>query len=305
LSGLAITAGRRVVEVTRPDKPLFPDGITKADLARYYEQVASAMLPHLDGRPLNLERYPDGIDGERIIQQRVGRHFPDWIKRVEVPARDGAVEHVIASDPATLVYLAGQACITPHPWLSRRGRLDRPDRLIFDLDPSRGDEPDAVRRAACRIRELLSELGLHAWVMTSGSRGYHVAVPLQRRADFDAVRAFARDVARVAAARDPDLFTNEQRKAKREGRILIDVMRNAYGHTSVAPYAVRARPGAPVATPLHESELSDRDTRPDRWTLTTVASRLERDGDPWAAIGKRAQALTAARRRLGDALAEL
>jgi bifunctional non-homologous end joining protein LigD len=263
------------------------------------------MLPHLEGRPLNLERYPDGIAGERIVQQRAGRHFPNWIPRAEVPAQKGAVEHVVASEPAVLVYLAGQACITPHPWLSRRDRLERPDRLIFDLDPSRNDEPDAVRRGACRIRDLLRELGLGVWVMTSGSRGYHVVVPLQRRAEFDEVREFARDVAVVAAARDPQLFTNEQRKAKRDGRILIDVMRNAYGHTSVAPYAVRARPGAPVATPLDDGELSDRGTRPDRWTLATIPERIERDGDPWREIGRRAHALSGARGRLRDVLAEL
>jgi bifunctional non-homologous end joining protein LigD len=293
---VAIRAGRRTVEISRPDKPLFP-GVTKADLARYYEAVADAMLPHLAGRPLNLERYPDGIEGQRIIQQRASDHFPDWISRVTVPKEGGTVEHVVAAEPATLVYLANQAAITLHAWPSRADRLDRPDRLIVDLDPSDGTPAD-VRRAAIELGALLRDLGLEPFAMATGSRGYHVVVPLQRRLEFDAVRAFARDLARLAAERDPERLTVEQRKAKRGGRILLDVMRNAYAHTAVAPYAVRPRPGAPVATPLHWEELEDGELRPDRWTINAVLERLERDSDPWKDIGRAAKALGAARRRL-------
>jgi bifunctional non-homologous end joining protein LigD len=291
------------VSVTRPDKVLIPPAISKADLAGYYEAVAEAMLPLITERPLNLERYPDGVEGERIMQQRAGRYFPDWIGRVEVPSAKGPVEHVMAQDAATLVYLAGQACITLHPWLSRRDKLERPDRLVIDLDPSRED-PDSVRRAALVFGGLLRELGLQPWVMTTGSRGYHVVVPLQRRLDFDAVRAFARDLAGLAAAREPRVFTIEQRKAKREGRILIDILRNAYGHTSVAPYAVRARPDGPVATPLHWEEMEDPKTRPQRWTVATVPERLARSGDPWRDIEKSAMSLGAARTRLDEAISE-
>jgi bifunctional non-homologous end joining protein LigD len=293
---MKIRAGRRVVEVSRPDKPLFPDGITKADLARYYEAVAGFMLPHLAGRPLNLERFPDGIEGNRIIQQRASDHFPDWIRRVKVAKEGGTVEHVVAGDAATLVYLANQACITLHAWPSRADRLDRPDRLIVDLDPS--DRAADVRRAALEFGALLRELGLEPFVMATGSRGYHVVVPLQRRLEFDAVREFARDLARVAVARDPERLTIEQRKAKRGDRILVDVMRNAYAHTAVAPYSVRPRPGAPVATPLRWEELEDSSLRPDRWTIETVLRRLERDGDPWEEMARAGQALGAARRRL-------
>ncbi len=299
-----IRAGSRNVEISRPDKPLFPSGITKFDLANYYAQVAPVMLPHIADRPLNLERYPDGIEGERIMQQRAGKHFPDWIRRVNVRKEGGTVEHVVAADAATLVYLANQACITPHPWLSRADKLDRPDRLIIDLDPSNG-KPAEVRRAARIVGDLLRELGLEPWAMSTGSRGYHVVVPLARRADFDAVRDFARAAAALAAAREPRLFTTAQRKSQRHGRILIDVMRNAYAHTAVAPYAVRARPAAPVATPLHWEELSERNMRPDRFTLQTLSRRLERDGDPWQQIGKHTQTLTAARRRLEEATTEM
>ena len=298
-SPLEVRAGRRVVEISRPGKPLFPCGITKADVARYYATVAPAMLPHLERRPLNLERFPDGIEGHRIVQQHAAKHFPDWLGRVEVEKRGGTVEHVVATEAAALVYLAGQGCLTLHPWLSRTDRLDRPDRLIVDLDPSDDGSPADAARAARDVRALLRELGLEPLVMATGSRGYHVIVLLQRRLVFDEVRAFARDVARAAAERAPDRLTVEQRKAKRGGRIYVDVQRNAYAQTAVAPYAVRPRPGAPVATPLAWEELDDPDVRPDAWTLRTLPDRLERGVDPWA--GARPHALGTARRRL-DAL---
>jgi bifunctional non-homologous end joining protein LigD len=287
----------RSVTIPRPDKPLFPDGTTKADLAGYYETVADAMLPHLADRPLNLERFPDGIDGPRLIQQQAPDYFPRWIRRVAVPKKDGTVEHVVARDAATLVYLAGQAVITLHAWLSRADRLDRPDRLIVDLDPT-GDDADDVRRAALELGDLFREVGLEPFAMTTGSRGYHVVAPLQRRQDFDAVRAFARDLVRLAAERDPERLTIEQRKAKRGERIFLDVMRNTYAHTTVAPYAVRPRPGAPVATPLRWEELEDPDLRPDRWTIRTVPERLERGGDPWRDLPAAARPLRGAERML-------
>ncbi len=300
----AIRSGRRTIQITRPGKPLFGDRISKSELAHYYEQIAPAMLRHAAERPLNLERYPDGIDGHRIIQQHAASHFPDWIARAHVPKRGGTVEHVVATEPATLIYLAGQACITFHAWLSRRDRLERPDRFVVDLDPS-VDDPGAVRRAARDVGDLLRELGLDPWAMATGSRGYHIIVPLQRRADYDEVRSFAREFATLAVGRDPSTYTIEQRKAKRDGKILLDMMRNGYGHTSVAPYSVRPRPNGPVATPLHWDELTDTSTRADRWTMPDVVRRLQRDGDPWSAIGEHAQTLGQARRRLASALAEV
>ena len=300
-----VRAGRRRVEISRPAKQLFPAEVTKLDLARYYESVASVMVPHLTGRPLNLERYPDGIDARRIIQQHASQHFPAWIRRIEVPGRKGPVRHVAANDAAALVYLAGQACITFHRWLSRSDRLDRPDLMVVDLDPST-DDPDRVRRAALIFGGLLRELDLTPWPMTTGSRGYHVVVALQRRADHNAVREFAHGLAELAIRREPTLFTIEQRKAKRGERILIDIMRNAYAHTSVAPYAVRARPNAPVATPLKWEELDDRRIRADTWTLSSIPGRLERaGGDPWREMARGARSLAQARRRLAEARAEV
>lgn len=297
-----LRAGRRRVEITKPNKPLFSSGQTKLDLASYYDSVAAAMLPHLARRPLNLERYPDGDHGPRLIQQHADRLAP-WVRRVAVPSAKGPVEHVAATDAATLVYLANLASITLHRWLSRSDMLDKPDVVVFDLDPST-DSAAEVRRAARVIGALLRELGLRPWAMTTGSRGYHVAVALRRRAGFDTVRQFARDVAELAVTREPRLFTAQQRKRDREGRILIDVMRNGYAQTAVAPYSVRARANAPVATPLHWDELQDRRTTAQRWTLASVPARLEREGDPWAEMPRHAQALSKAKRQLGEALGE-
>lgn len=293
---LELEVGGRVVQVSSPDKVLFPeDGTTKADLARYYAKVADTMLPHLKGRPISMLRYPDGIEGESFFQKDVPDYFPAWIRRAKVEKEGGTLEMMVAEEPAALVYLAGQACITLHVWLSRIDRPQRPDRLIFDFDPS-GDDFGPVRDGARRMRDLLEELGLAPFVMTTGSRGLHVTVPLDRSADFDVVRTFARGCAELLVARRPDHLTVEHRKAKRDGRVYVDTGRNAYAQTGVAPYAVRALPGAPVATPLDWSELGR--ARPRSTTIANLFRRLGRKDDPWADIDRRARPLAKAAERL-------
>jgi bifunctional non-homologous end joining protein LigD len=297
----SVKVGRRTVEVSNAGKVLYPgDGITKGDLVDHYLRVAGRMLPHLRGRPVAMERYPDGIGGERIFQKDVPRYFPGWIDRTKVHKEGGTLRQVVCEQAATLVYLANQACITPHVFLSRIDRLDHPDQLIFDLDPA-GDDFEEARQAALALRSLLEELALPSFPKTTGGKGVHVTVPLDRRADFDTVRGFARQVAAVLAARQPDLLTIEQRKQQRKGRLYLDVMRNAYAQTAVPPYAVRARPGATVATPLAWSEIEDRSLRPSAFTIRTVPARLE-DTDPWKDLRRRGRSLSRARRRL-DALA--
>jgi bifunctional non-homologous end joining protein LigD len=296
----SLRIGRRTVEVANAGKVLYPgDGITKGDLVEHYRRVAGRMLPHLRGRPVAMERYPDGIGGERIFQKDVPEYFPGWIDRVKLHKEGGTLQQVVCGEAATLVYLANQACITPHVFLSRSDRLDHPDQLIFDLDPA-GDDFEEARLAALALRALLEELELPAFAKTTGGKGIHVTVPLDRRADFDTVRGFARDVAAALAARQPDRLTTEQRKQRREGRLYLDVMRNAYAQTAVPPYAVRARPGAPVATPLDWSEVEDRSLRPSAFTIRSVPARLE-EADPWKDLRRRGRSLSRARRRL-DAL---
>lgn len=287
------------VEVTKPDKELFPESgvgpaATKLDLARYYASVAAVMLPHITGRPVNMQRFPDGIRGFSFYEKKVPSHFPGFVHTAEVHTADGRQRQVVVDDVRSLVYLAQQACITPHTWLSRVGDLDRPDQLVFDLDPSVPGLP-AVRRATRLVGELLDQLGLTSVVKTTGSRGYHVVVPLRRTEPFDEVRAFARDVARVLVDRESDLLTLEARKAKRGERVLVDIQRNGYGQTAVPPYAVRARPGAPVATPITWNELGR--IEPDQHTIRTIGRRLARGGDRWADLPP-PQSLGKARERL-------
>jgi bifunctional non-homologous end joining protein LigD len=306
-----VRAGRRSLAVHRPDKVLFPgdgdrggDGreYTKGDLVAYYRDVAPFMLPHLRGRPLMLERYPDGIGGRgpRFMQKNVPEHYPEWIKRVEVPKEGGTVTHLVCDDTATLVFLADQACITPHRWLSRADRPRRPDRLVFDLDPSDGegdaDTFPAVREAALLLGELLDELRLPSAPMTTGSRGLHLVVPLDGREDFDEVRAFAKDVADHLAEAHPDRLTTAARKKDRGRRLYLDVQRNGYAQTAVAPFAVRAKPGAPVAVPISRAQLDDPDLGARHWTIADAVEQAR--ADPWVGLPSRGRALGPARRRL-------
>jgi bifunctional non-homologous end joining protein LigD len=291
------------VEISHPDKLLFrADGLTKADIAEYYENVSEWMLPHVRDRPLSLMVFPGGIEGQGFFQKNTPAHYPDWIKRVEAEKRGGTVNHAVVSSADTLVYLVGQNTITPHVWLSRADRLRQPDRIVFDLDPAPGADFTAVRRAARQTGELLREIGLEPFAQVTGSKGIHVWTPLRRRATFEEVKPFARSAAELLASRYPDELTTEFRKAERGGRILVDVLRNAYAQTAVPPYALRPRPGAPVATPIAWEELSDSKLRADRWTATNVLRRLRSKGDPWADIASFARGLSRARKRLDELL---
>jgi bifunctional non-homologous end joining protein LigD len=293
-----VRIGRHEVRLTHPEKLLFPeDGITKQDLIDYYRRIASWILPHLRDRPLVLERYPDGVNEPGFFQKNTPSHYPGWIKTVTVKKVGGSVRHVVCDNAATLIYLANQACVTPHIWLSRTDKLDVPDQMVFDLDPS-GDSFEPVKAAARSLKELLDHLGLPVYLKTTGLRGLHVAVPLKRREDFDSVRAFAREVARVIVSQEPGERTLEQRKSMRRGRVFVDTNRNAYAQTIAPAYAVRARRGAPVSVPLDWSELKSRNLRPDGVTIRSVFDRLEKVGDPWEDFWWRGVSLNRARRKL-------
>jgi bifunctional non-homologous end joining protein LigD len=289
-----LKVGRRSVRISSADKILFPDdGITKADLANYYAAVAPAMVDHTRDRPLNLWRWNRGIANEVVIQQAIPKGAPDWVKRVAVPRRRGGdVTHAVGGEAATLVWLANQNCITPHVWTARADKPDQPDRIVFDFDPpddSDRSHLDAIRAGALAIGDLLREKGLQPYAMTSGSRGIHVVAPLRRGPDSNTVRTVAGEWAEELAARLPDVLTTSWRKEGRGGRVLVDAARNTYAQTAVAAYAVRAKPGAPVATPLFWDEIAD--AEPQGWTLRDVPARLEERGDPWEGIAKAAAAL--------------
>ncbi|MEU5996667.1 non-homologous end-joining DNA ligase [Streptomyces sp. NPDC047197] len=315
-SARTLRAGRRTVQLHRPDKVLFPPGggggdggdggtegsgkagYTKGDLADYYRSVAPFMLPHLRGRPLMLERHPDGLDGPRFMQKDTPDHYPDWITRAEVAKEGGTVTHTVCDDTATLLYLADQACLTLHRWMSRVGGIggvSHPDRLVFDLDPAK-DDFGPVRDAARLLGELLDHVGLPSALMTTGSRGLHVIVPLNGRHDFDDVRAFAKDVAETLARAHPEQLTTAARKKDRGDRLYLDVQRNAYAQTSVAPFSVRARPGAPVAVPVAWDAIDDPALGARRWTIADAAEQARTD--PWAGLLRSGRALGPARRKL-------
>jgi bifunctional non-homologous end joining protein LigD len=292
------------VRVTHPDKVLFPDdAITKADLVDYYLTVAPRMLPLVDGRPVTMQRFPNGIGEGGFLQKQIGKGFPDWIGRVTAPNRRTRqdttreqVTYVVCSTADALAYLANQGCITPHVWLSRAPDLYHPDQMVFDLDPASADL-GVLRAAAASLHDLLDELGLPAFLKSSGSRGLHVVVPLVPAADTDTVNAFSLAVAEALAARHPDRLTTEGRIAKRQDRLYLDTGRNGYAQTMAAPYAVRARPGAPVSVPLEWSELDDFDPRAH--TMATIAERLARP-DPWAGLEQAAARLDQAGVRLAE-----
>jgi bifunctional non-homologous end joining protein LigD len=290
--------GPYTVETTNTDKIFFPGkGLTKGDLVEYYEKIAGAMLPHLKGRPLSMHRFPDGIEGKDFFQQEAPDYFPDWIETVTVRKEEGEITHVICRNAATLVYLADQACVACHVWLGTADRIDRPDRIVVDLDPP-GDDFTPVRKIALLLRDLIEELGLTPFVTTTGSRGLHVTVPLDRSSGFDEAREFAQGLAKLAEKRKPGEATTAQRKEKRGGKVFLDTNRNAYAQTAVAPYSVRAKPGAPVAAPLDWDEVADSGLSPQKYHIGNIFRRLSRKGDPWKGLQRHAKSLKMPRQKL-------
>lgn len=278
--------------ITHPEKILFPDaGITKGELASYYETIAPVMLPHLRRRPITMERFHRGIGSPGFFQKDVSKGFPEWLERVEVPKHGGTVHHPIANDTRSLLWLGNQNSITIHVWPSRTPNLYNPDICIFDLDPSKEDELETLAKAALNLRDLLSELGLPSWIKTSGSKGFHIAVPLDGKSDFGTVARFAHAVAEVLVKRDPDNLTQEFLKADRGGRILVDTGRNGYSATYAATYTVRARPGAPVSAPCTWEEIEKGEVGPKTFTLRTMAQRISVVGDLWADMLKKKRSL--------------
>jgi bifunctional non-homologous end joining protein LigD len=281
---MQIDVGSREVKVTHTDKVLFPeDGITKGELIEYFRNVADVMVPLVRDRPLAMQRFPDGIDEPGFFQKEAPYYLPAWIKTATFELRDGRRQRqILCDDAATLAWIANQDCITQHVWLSRAGDLERPDELVFDLDPPDNDF-DLVRFAARAIWARLQDMDMPAFVMTTGSRGLHVVVPLVRSAGFDEVRAWARDLASQLAGSVPDRLTIELSKEKRGHRLFVDYTRNAFGQTKVAPYTVRSRPGAPVATPVEWDEL-DRIKSSQAYNIRNVLNRIAAKGDPWKSM---------------------
>ena len=277
--------------ITHPDKLLFPeDGITKGDLAAYYEAMAPVMLPHLRGRPLTMERFPAGIGKKGFWQKDVSKGFPEWLERVTVPKKDGVVNHPIVTDTRSLLWVSNQNTITHHVWTSRVPDLDYPDVCVFDLDPAT-DDPAPVRAAAIGLRDLLEELGLPSWVKTSGSKGYHIMVPVDGKSTMEDVERFAHHVGKLFVSHAPDHLTQEFNKVDRKGRIYVDTGRNGYSATFATAYTVRAKQGAPVSAPCTWQEIEKGTVNPNTFTVRNMPARIKKAGDVWADLIKSKRSL--------------
>lgn len=288
------------VTLTHPERILYPDaGISKGELADYFAAVAAWLLPDLIGRPLSLVRCPEGV-GAGCFYQKHAHDLPqEGLSRVPVQEENGRQrEYVAVTGLAGVLNLLQAGVIELHTWGSHATALERPDRLVFDLDPHEGLDFMEVIRAAQEVRARLADLDLASFVKTTGGKGLHVHVPLRPEEEFDSVRGFAKDVAELMIRHDPDRFTLQQRVEERGDRIYFDIQRNGYAQMAVAPYSVRARSGAPVATPLDWAEAADADLNPHRFTMRTMGDRLAITQDPWAGMSRHRHGLTAARRRL-------
>jgi bifunctional non-homologous end joining protein LigD len=278
-----IRAGRRVIKTSSEDRIVFPrDGITKGEIVDYYRRIAPFMLPHVRKRRLTMERFQPNIDAKPVFQKDMPEHFPDWVPRVEVPKHGGTVTHVVCDNAETLVYIANQGCLTPHVGLQRIDKNEFPDQMIFDLDPP-ADDFEIVRSVAFKMRDLLAEFGLTPFLKTTGSRGLHMVIALDRKLPFDSVRAIARDIAEEMTRRDSRV-TTEQLKKNRGGRLFLDTNRNGTAQTAVPAFAVRAKDGAPVAMPITWHELEDKKVNARSWNIRNACERMESIEDPWKGL---------------------
>lgn len=285
------------VELTHPERVLYADqGLTKLDLARYYASVSDLMLPLLARRPLTLVRCPQGRQAACFYQKHTDDAFPKTIRRVRIEEKAGRVrEYAYVTSLAGVLALVNIGTLELHTWGAHVDRLERPDRLVFDLDPDPDVSWGAVCETALHVRDRLAELGLRSFPKTTGGKGLHVVVPLLRRADWEQTAAFARAFAKSIEAGAPDRYTTDVAKAKRKDRILIDYLRNTRGATAVEAYSTRARRGAPVATPVRWEEVGP-SLRPDRYNVANFGERLRALAgvDPWAGYREARRPLSAA-----------
>ena len=296
---MELVFGDRVIACSHVDRVVFPDvGITKGEVIAYYRDVADVMVPELRDRPLTLERFTKGIAAGGFYQKHAQKHFPPWIRRVTLGGKT-KVSYPICDDAAGLVYFANQGALALHVWTSRAAAPDRPDAIVFDLDPPDGGF-ELVRRAARLVHELLDELGLPAFVKTTGSKGLHVVAPLDATAGFAEVGALIAAITADLCRRHPDVLTTEFYKKDRGGRLYFDTGRNAPGATFVAAYSLRGRPGAPVSAPIEWAEVDDPALAADGIRLRDVRARLDRRGDPWRMLRARPGSISAARLRIDE-----
>jgi bifunctional non-homologous end joining protein LigD len=276
------------IEITHSEKILFPESkITKGDLIKYYDKASNVILPFMKGRPLAMQRFPGGINQAGFLQKEVPDYYPGWIKRVKIEKKDGSlIEQLICDNKDTLIYMANLDCITPHIWLSKQENLYFPDKMVFDLDPQGSDDFDIVREAAFHLKEILEEFELNPFVMTTGSKGVHIVVCLAAKNDFVKVKDFVTKVSVKLVKKNPSCLTMEPLKEKRQGKVFVDTLRNAYAQMSVTPYSIRARENAPVATPIAWTELKDKNIHSQSFNIYNIPERVKKGIDPWKSFFK-------------------
>lgn len=281
------------VRISHPDRLIYPElGISKIQLARYYERIADWIVPHVAGRPLTLVHCPAGLAAPCHFLKHAKAWGPDALRRVRIQEKAKVGEYLVADSIEAVVSLAQMGIVEIHTWNCTADDLERPNRLVWDLDPGPQVTWKQIVTAAELVRDVLETLGLRSWVKTTGGRGLHVVVPLKRKRTVTECLAFSRAVSEAIAKTDPGAYTTAFPKVGRERHILIDYLRNNRTNTSVCAFSPRARPGATVSMPLSWNDL---DERPDRWTLVTVPSRLERlRADPWKDYWSGAQIISAA-----------
>jgi len=275
---------RRHVDISHPDKMLFTEiGWTKQSVVDFYSDLADFLLPHLKNRPVVAQCFPDGVDEKGYYQQEAPSHYPEWIKTIDVKRKEKSPQKMLEIHTrSALKFVVNQNGISFHTWKSRQDHLNNPDLLIYDLDPS-GSDFSKVVRAAKKLKGFIEELGGTPYVMTTGSKGLHIVVPIQPKNSYKEVRQTAKEIAQEFIERHPDLATIEMRKEDRKGRIFLDYLRNSYGQTTVSPYSLRPLAHAPVATPLAWDELTSKLT-PQTYHGRNIFRRLAQKEDPWGSL---------------------
>ncbi len=282
------------VRLTSPDRVVFPrQGVTKAHLVAYYADVAGRMLPFLADRPLSLVRCPQGGAGDCFYQKHDSGGFPEQVKRLAIIQKGGETEDYFYIDSAAGLFAATQMnTLEFHVWGSRRDRLEKPERVVFDIDPDAGLDFAAVRAAALDIRAALAACGLESFPMVTGGKGIHVIAPLRRVGDWPSVKAFSKAFAQRLADGEPDRFVANMSKARRKGRLFIDYLRNERGATAICPWSTRAREGAPCAVPVGWDEVGTLE-RANQFSIEQAAARAGQP-DPWPGYFTLSQSITAA-----------
>ena len=299
---IQLTVNKTKVTVSNPEKVLFPEsGITKKEYVAFYRDVAKWALPHYEGRPISLERFPNGVGGERFFQKEIPDYFPDYFRRVDVEGDDGEVKpYGVIDNKQSFVYVANMVAVI-HTWTSCADHLRRPDRIIWDMDPMDVGF-DKVRAGARLFKYLLEELGMRPWVMTSGSRGLHVVVSIEPEHDTEEVFAFSKETSDLMARKLPQLFTTIFTKSKRGKRVYVDYLRNRFAQTAVGPYVVRAIEGGPISMPIQWEELDDESVGPQSFTLRNAIDKLKSEGDAWKGMYRKRDRLEEAMERLKERL---